>query len=173
MLFSQQMNAEIDAQIGREFGASLQYVSIASYFARDSLPELASFFYRQAEEERDHAMRFVHYVVDAGGHVQIPAVAAPKSDFKSAEEAVQLSLDWETTVTRQINALVDLALKENDHISKTFLDWFVTEQLEEVSSMETLLSTIRRAGNAGLLFVEDYIARQRGAMAARSAAAAT
>ncbi len=171
MLFSQKMNAEINAQIGREFGASLQYVSIASYFARESLPELASFFYRQAEEERDHAMRFVHYVVDAGGHVQIPPVEGPKNDFKSAEEAVQLSLDWETAVTRQINALVDLALKENDHISKTFLDWFVTEQLEEVSSMETLLSTIRRAGENGLLFVEDYITRRRGAMAAQAPAA--
>ncbi len=171
MLFSQKMNAEINAQIGREFGASLQYVSIASYFARESLPELASLFYRQAEEERDHAMRFVHYVVDAGGHVQLPAVDSPKNDFKSAEEAVQLSLDWETTVTRQINALVDLALKENDHISKTFLDWFVTEQLEEVSSMEMLLSTIRRAGDTGLLFVEDYVARRRGAVAAQTPAA--
>jgi ferritin len=172
MLFSDKMNAEIDAQIGREFGASLQYVSIAAYFDRESLPELASFFYRQAEEERDHAMRFVHFVVHAGGQVKIPTVEGPKSDFKSAEEAVQLSLDWETTVTGQINNLVDLALKENDHISKTFLDWFVTEQLEEVSSMETLLSTFRRAGQAGLLFVEAYVARHAGAAPAKAEPAA-
>jgi len=171
MLFSQSMNAAINAQIGREFGASLQYVSIASYFDRESLPQLASHFYRQADEERDHAMRFVHFVNDAGGHVRIPAVPEPQPDFASAEEAVQLALKWEETVTRQINDLVDLALKENDHISKSFLDWFVTEQLEEVSSMDTLLNTIRRAGPLGLLFVEAYIARGNKQAAANEASA--
>lgn len=172
MLFSQAMNDAINEQIGREFGASLQYVSIASYFDRDSLPQLAGFFYNQADEERAHAMRFVHYINDAGGHVRIPAVAEPQADFASAEEAVQLSLTWEETVTRQINHLVDLALKENDHISKSFLDWFVTEQLEEVSSMDTLLNTIRRAGPQGLLFVEAYIARGKRQPAANTDTAA-
>ena len=165
MLFSERMNSAINQQIGHEFGASLQYVSIASYFDRDSLPELARFFYRQSDEERDHAMRFVHFVVDAGGAVCVPAIPAPKAEFASAEEAVQLSLDWENTVTRQIGGLVDLALQENDHTSKTFLDWFVTEQLEEVSSMSTLLGMIRRAGKDGLLFVEAYVGRKTPAAA--------
>ncbi len=169
MLFSERMNAAINEQIGHEFGASLQYVSIAGYFDRESLPQLARHFYRQAEEERDHAMRFVHYVVDAGGQLRIPAVPAPKADFASAEEAVQLSLDWENTVTQQIGSLVDLALKENDHTSKTFLDWFVTEQLEEVSSMSTLLGMIRRAGQSGLLFVEAYVGRKPASGAAEAA----
>ncbi len=172
MLFSQSMNNAINEQIGREFGASLQYVSIASYFERESLPQLAGFFYRQAKEERNHAMRFVHFVNNAGGHVRLPAVAEPQSDFASAEEAVQLSLTWEETVTRQINALVDRALKENDHISKSFLDWFVTEQLEEVSSMDTLLNTIRRAGPQGLLLVEAYIARGNSQPPAKAEAGA-
>lgn len=170
MIFSERMNAAINEQIGHEFGASLQYVSIASYFDRESLPELARHFYRQAEEERDHAMRFVHYVADAGGHVRIPAIPAPQADFASAEEAVQLSLDWENTVTKQIGSLVDLALKENDHTSKTFLDWFVTEQLEEISSMSTLLGMVRRAGKEGLLFVEAYVGRRPSSGAAAPAA---
>lgn len=160
MLISQNMNAAINAQIGNEFGASMQYVAIAAYFDRESLPSLAAHFYTQADEERLHAMKFVHYVVDAGGQVQIPAIPEPKHAFASAEEAVALSLEWEETVTRQISGLVDLALKESDHVSKTFLDWFITEQLEEVSSMDTLLSIVRRAGPNGLLFVEDYLARQ-------------
>lgn len=172
MLFSQSMNAAINEQIGREFGASLQYISIASFFDRESLPQLAGFFFRQADEERDHAMRFVRFVNHAGGQVRLPAVPEPQADFASAEEAVQLSLTWEETVTRQINALVDLALRENDHISKSFLDWFVTEQLEEVSSMDTLLNTIRRAGPQGLLFVEAYIARGNKQPAARGEPAA-
>jgi bacterioferritin B len=159
MLISQKTNDAINEQIGHEFGASLQYVAIAAYFDRDGLPRLAQHFYRQAEEERDHAMRFVNYIVDASGKLVIPAIPAPKSDFKSAEEAVQLSLDWELNVTRQINGLMDLAIKETDHTTQNFLQWFVTEQLEEVSSMETLLSIVRRAGEGGLLFVEDYLAR--------------
>ena len=171
MLISEKMNAAINEQVGHEFGASLQYVAIAAYFDSDNLPELAAHFYRQAEEERDHAMRLVNYVVDAGGKVTIPAVPAPKSGFASAEEAVKLSVDWELTVTKQINALVDLAIKETDHTTQNFLQWFVTEQLEEVSSMERLLSMIRRAG-ANLLFVEDYLARQGGGAKEAEAAAA-
>jgi ferritin len=159
MLFSAKMNAAINGQIGREFAASLEYVSIASGFASEGLTELAKHFYRQAEEERDHAMRFVKYVVDAGGKVAIPAIPAPKSAFAGAEVAVRNSLEWEGTVTKQFNALVDLAIQETDHTTKNFLQWFVTEQLEEVSSMETLLSVVRRAGESGLLTVEAMLAR--------------
>src|SRR6185295_10017266 len=102
MLISEKMNEAINGQIGNEFGASLQYVSIAAYFDRENLPALAAHFYQQADEERMHAMKFVHYVVDAGGKVRIPVVPAPKADFASAEEAVALSLQWEETVTKQI-----------------------------------------------------------------------
>lgn len=160
MLISKQMNAAINDQIGREFGASLQYVAIAAYFDAENLSQFARFFYRQAEEERDHAMRFVHYVVEAGGRVVIPAVPAPKSRVSSAEEAVKLSLEGEEEVTKQIGTLVNLALKEIDHTTGNFLQWFVAEQLEEVSSMEKLLSVVRRAGEGGLLLVEDYLARE-------------
>ena len=107
-------------------------------------------------------MKFVHYIVDAGGRVAVPAVAAASSEIGSAETAAKLSLEWEMEVTRQINALMDLAIKEGDHIAQEFLRWFVTEQLEEVSTMDELLSVIRRAGSGGLLFVEDYLARCAG-----------
>lgn len=161
MLISQKMNDAINAQIGREFGAMLQYVAIASYFAVEGLPRLAAHFYRQADEEREHAMKFVHYVVDAGGRVTIPTVSGTKSTFAGAEEAVKLSLDWEVEVTKQIHALVDLAVQEKDHTTQQFLQWFVEEQLEEVSSMDQLLNVVRRAGPQ-LLFVEDYLAREGG-----------
>ena len=158
-LISTDLAAAISAQVGREFGASLQYVSIATYFDGESLPELAGFFYRQAEEEKMHAMKFVHYVVEAGGHVAIPAIPAPKHEFASAEEAVRAAVQWELDVTRDINNLMDLAVREKDHIAQNFLQWFVAEQLEEVSSMSTLHTIVRRAGD-NLLFVEDYLARQ-------------
>jgi len=167
MLISDKMVAAINKQIGNEFGAFLQYVAIAAYFGSESLPELSKHFNQQAMEERMHAMKFVNYVLDAGGMPEIPAIPAPKSRFQSAEDAVKLSLDWEITVTKQINELVDLAGKENDHTSHTFLQWYVNEQLEEVSSMDMLLKMVKRAGN-NLLFVEDYLAR-RGAKPATTA----
>jgi bacterioferritin B len=158
-LISPELAAAISAQVGREFGASLQYVSIAAYFDSESLPELAAFFYRQADEEKMHAMKFVHYVVEAGGHLAIPTIPAPTSEFASAEEAVRAAVHWEMEVTRNINDLVDQAIRERDHLAQGFLQWFVTEQLEEVSTMTTLHAIVRRAGD-NLLFVEDYLARQ-------------
>lgn len=158
MLISKELEASMNEQIGREFGASLQYVNIATYFDSDSLPELAAFFYRQADEEKMHAMKFAHYIVEAGGQVRIPDVAGPKHNFTSAKEAAQAALNWEVEVTNQINALMDLAISQNDHIAQDFLRWFVSEQLEEVSTMDTLLQVIDRAGD-NLLWVEDYLAR--------------
>lgn len=159
MLISKDLAKAFSVQVGNEFGASLQYVLVASYFDREALPQLAAKFYTQAEEEKMHAMKIAHYVTEAGGLLEIPAVPAGKADFESAEEAVQLALNWELTVTKQINNLVGLALKESDHLAQNFLQWFVNEQLEEVTSMDTLLRTVKRAGD-NLLLVEDFLARQ-------------
>ncbi|MBC7366763.1 MAG: ferritin [Undibacterium sp.] len=160
MLISKTMTNAINEQIGNEFGASMQYVAIASRFDADALSVLARHFYRQAEEERDHAMRFVQYLVDAGGEVGIPAIPAPNSKFKNVEAAIKLSLDQEMAVTRQINALVELAIKESDHITRNMLEWFLKEQLEEVSSMDNLLKVVQRAGESNLIHVEDYLGRR-------------
>ena len=160
MLFSKKMNAAINQQICYEFSAMLQYVAIGSHFTGESLRELAGHFYKQAEEERDHAMRFIKYVLDAGGRVEIPDIPAPQNKFHNTEEAIKLSLDQEKNVTDQINRLVELAIKESDHISQNALGWFVNEQLEEVSSMEKLLKVVQRAGESNLLYVEDYLTRR-------------
>src|SRR5687768_11390894 len=91
MLISADVNTALNEQIGHEFAASVQYVAIAAHFECEGLPQLARHFYRQAVEERDHAMRFVKYIVDADGRVEIPAIPAPRARFASAEDAVQLS----------------------------------------------------------------------------------
>lgn len=158
MLISNALEEAFNVQIGREIGASMQYINIATYFDADDLPELAAFFYRQSDEEHTHAMKFVHYIIDAGGQVRVPAIEEAKYNFASAEEAVQAALDWEMEVTKQINGLMDMAISQNDHIAQDFLRWFVTEQLEEVSTMDTLLNVVRRAGS-NILWVEDYLAR--------------
>jgi ferritin len=159
MMISQKMNAAMNQQVGHELGASLQYISIACYFAGESLNLLAAHFFKQADEEREHAMKFVKYILETGGRVELPAIPAPKAAFKNAEECVQLSLDWEKTVTRQIHDLMGLAIKENDYTAQAMLQWFVTEQLEEVSSMEHLLKLVQRAGEKNLLFVESHLPR--------------
>jgi ferritin len=158
MLTNQKVIDAINEQIGYEFSASMQYYAIAAHFASEALPQLASHFFKQAEEEKGHALRFMKYVVDAGGYVVIPAIHAPHAKFKNPEEAVKLSLDQEIHVTNQINGLVELARKENDYITINFLQWFLTEQLEEVSSMDNLLKIVQRAGN-NLLQADEYLAR--------------
>ena len=159
MLVSQKIIDALNTQVGNELGASHQYIAIASYFSSENLDQLSQFFFNQADEERDHAMKFVKFVLDVGGHVEIPAVTAPRSDFKRAQEAVALSLDWEHEVTQQIYGLVDLCQQERNHIALRFLDWFVTEQLEEVTTISTLLGIVERAGDNNLLYVEDYLNR--------------
>jgi ferritin len=149
----------INAQIGRELEAELEYLQISGYFDAEGLPELSRFFREQAAEEHTHALRFLDYLLDAGGALAIPGLAAPSTTFESAEEAVQLSLEWEESVTAHINALMDLAIEKRDHAAQQMLQWFVAEQVEEVATMGELLSVVRRAGASSMLLVEDYVAR--------------
>jgi ferritin len=151
------MNAALNVQVGNELLASNQYVAIAAYFDGAGLPTLSKHFFKQAAEERDHALRFVRLILDASGALRIPQVPAPKPAFKNAADAVQLALDSELRVTKQINDIVDLAIKEKDHLSKNALEWFVNEQREEVSSMDTLLRMVKRAGEPGLFHVEHFL----------------
>ena len=157
MQISKAMADLMNAQVGNELGASNQYVQIASYFDGESLSKLAKFFYKQAEEEREHAMKFVHYLMDVSTALSVPAIPAAKTDVGTAEKAFEMSLGWEQEVTGQINAMMDLAVQEKDYASQAFLQWFVTEQVEEVSSMERMLQIVRKAGEKNLLMVEAYL----------------
>jgi ferritin len=156
MLINKELEKAINEQIGREFHAKLRYVNTAAYFDSEDLPQLAAFFYQQSQDEDMHAMKFVHFLVDAGGRVQIPIIDHNVENVDSTLQAAQMALDWEIENTNQINRLMDLAVKDNDHITQDFLRWFETEQLEEVSTMETLLNTIRRASD-NLLLVEQFL----------------
>ena len=157
MLISPELAKAFNEQIGHEFGASMQYVAIAAHFYQRSLTLLAKMFEQQAEEEKLHAMKFVKYLQDTKGGLQIPAIPAPKAAFATAEEAVQAALTWERDVTKQITSLMALANKENDYLAQSFLQWFVDEQLEEVVKMDRLLSVIRQSGEKNLLMVEAYL----------------
>ena len=157
MLISRELASAFNQQIGNEFGASMQYVSIAAHFQQRQLTLLSKLFLQQAEEERTHAMKFVQYVLDTKGELQIPSIAAPKPTFSSAEDAVAAALAWEEDVTRQVGALMDIAVKESDYLAQSFLQWFIDEQLEEVVKMDRLLGVVRQSGEKNLLMVEAYL----------------
>ena len=156
-------------QIQNEFKASAQYTAIAAYFDMEGLPALASFFYRQSDEERMHAMKFVRYLLDAGAKPVIRGFSDIRNEFTGAHDAVECALKSELMVTQQINDLVATAVKNNDYMTNTMLQWFVNEQLEEVSSMSTLLQTIKHAGSS-MLLVEDYVRRMGDPHAAANGA---
>jgi ferritin len=157
MLISKALAKGMNEQVGNEFGASMQYYEISAYFDDQNLPLLAKLFWAQADEEKVHAEKFIRYLMDTGAELRIPAIAAPKPDFSSAEEAVQAALDWEKEVTQQINNLYHTAVEDKDYLSQQFLDWFIDEQLEEINKMDELLGLVRRAGEGNLLMVENFL----------------
>ena len=157
MLISPELAKAFNEQIGHEFGASMQYIAIAAHFYQRSLTLLAKLFEKQAEEEKLHAMKFVKYLQDTRGGLNIPSIPAPKPAFATGEEAVQAALNWEREVTQQITSLMALATKENDFLAQSFLQWFIDEQLEEVVKMERMLSVIKQSGEKNLLMVEAYL----------------
>jgi bacterioferritin B len=149
----------VNEQVGYEFAASQQYVAIAVYYDAETLPQLAAHFYRQAVEERNHAMMLVQFLLDADQVVRVPGVEAPKTDFGDAVAPVALALDQERRVTAQISALAALAREENELVGEEFLNWFLKEQREEVSSMSDLLRLVERASESNLLLAEESLAR--------------
>jgi bacterioferritin B len=149
----------LNEQIGHEFSASQQYVSIAVWYDQQALAQLAARFYAQALEERNHAMMIVQYLMDVGSDVTIPGVQAVRGDFTSVVEPLELALEQEKQVTAQFENLITLARDERDFLGEQFMHWFLKEQVEEVASMTTLIQVARRCGDNVMLF-EDYLARE-------------
>ena len=149
----------LNEQVGHEFAASQQYVAIAVHYDAQTLPRLAAHFYRQAVEERNHAMMIVQYLLDADERVAIPGVEAPQTEFADVVEPVRLALEQEKRVTEQISDLAKLARSEGDLVGEQFLHWFLQEQREEVSSMGALLTVVERSRD-NVMLIEDFLARE-------------
>ena len=150
----------LNKQIANEFAASMQYVGIAVYYDAETLPRLAAFFYRQAEEERSHAMMMVQYLLDTDQEVKIPDITAQQTHFDDAVSPVQMAIEQEGRVGEEINALFRIAREAGDYRAEQFMQWFVKEQVEEVALMQDLLNVVERS-KENLLLAEDYIAREQ------------
>lgn len=149
----------LNGQLAHEFAASQQYIAIAVWYDDETLPLLAAHFYRQAEEERNHAMIIVQYLLDAQVPITIPGVEAPRTVFPDPIEPVRMALEQERAVTDMIEALARQARAEGDLVGEQFLAWFLKEQREEMASMADLLKLVERAATTNILLAEDYLAR--------------
>jgi ferritin len=164
----------LNEQIGQEFAASQQYVACAIHYDAETLPRLAAFFYRQAVEERNHAMMMVQYLLDAGVDPIVPGVEAPQVRFEDIVAPAALALAQERRVSEQVTRLAAIAREAGDYASEQFMSWFIKEQVEEIASMSDLLTVLRRS-HEDPMRVEEYLAREaigQGAEPAGAPAAA-
>ncbi|HEY7722657.1 MAG TPA: ferritin [Pedococcus sp.] len=146
-------------QVRQEFTASQQYVAIAVWFDAHDLPRLAAHFYAQSVEERNHAMMMVQYMLDRDWPVTIPGVDEVRNEFSKPVEPIAVALEQEKAVTSQIEAMFRAARSEGDVLAEQFMLWFLKEQVEEVSSMNTLLAIAERA-DTDWFQIEDHLARE-------------
>ena len=151
--------ALLNEQIAHEYAAHQQYVACAVYYDAETLPRLATFFYRQALEEREHAMMMIRYLLDVGEQVQIPDVKSVSTSYTDGSEPVRIALEQEKRVSDEIFSLFELARELKDYRAEQFLQWFIKEQVEEVSLMEDLLNVVERS-RENLLLAEEFIARE-------------
>lgn len=159
-MVSEKMQAAINEQINKEIGSAYLYQSMEAYAKFEGLKGVANWFNVQAQEEWFHANKFIGYLDANGCRVVLLALAKPESEFSGALSLFEKTLAHEKTVTASINALVDLARKENDHATETFLQWFVTEQVEEEANPRDLIDQIKLAGGPGpgLFFIDKDLA---------------
>ena len=150
----------LNEQTANEFSAAMQYIGAAVYYDTVTLPRLAGFFYRQAIEEREHAMMMVQYLLDVDEEVRIPDIKGQQTSFDDGVAPVQMALEQEKRVGEEIYKLFELARETKDYRAEQFMQWFVKEQVEEVALMSDLLNVAERAAESPLL-IEDYLARER------------
>jgi ferritin len=152
----------LNKQVGIEYEASIKYDSIAAYFTREDLPQLAKFFFKQSTEEREHAHKLVKFILDRDGEVRIPAIPASPFAFGTPLKAVLAAQESEQKVSASIHKLYELAMKESDHATAIMLQWFITEQVEEEATIKQMVKLVQRGKESGMITVEDYLADSGG-----------
>ena len=158
-MLSPAFTERLHTQIANEFAAAQQYIAVAVYYDAETLPRLATLFYAQAIEERNHAMMMIQYLLDAGENAPVPGAAEPRTGFADMVEPVTIALEQERKVSDQIAELAGLAREGGDYQSEQFMQWFLKEQVEEVAAMSDLLKVVER-GRDNPLLVEEYLARE-------------
>ena len=161
-MLTERMSLALNDQLNAELASSYTYLSLAAHFGAQSLPGRSHWFRTHAEEERAHAMKIFDYILARGGTVALAAVPAPPAAAASPREAFADAFREESEVSGAIDALVEVAMAEKDRATQVFLDWFVTEQVEEEALFSELLTQINRIGDSDVgLFVFDQKLAER------------
>lgn len=159
-MISQKLNDAINAQINRELYSEYLYSAMRAWFATQSLDGFANWMMVQTREEHAHGMGLYQYLLERGGKVQLQAIAQPPAEFGSPLSAFQQTIEHEHYITSSINDLMDLAIQEKDHALKSFLQWYVDEQVEEEANDEKIIHMLELVKDRpeGLLFVDKELA---------------
>ena len=159
-MISKKLEKAINEQINKELYSEYLYLSMASYFSSAGLEGFENFFLMQVKEERFHAMKMYHFLNERGGRAVMQAIDGPETEFSSPLAVFKKALEHEQYVTSLINGLMDLAIAENDHAAKSFLNWFIDEQVEEEASMEGIVNKLEMIGGQGngLLMLDKELA---------------
>ena len=162
-MFSKKIETALNDQLNAEMYSSYLYLSMNAYFKSISLDGFANWMYAQAQEELMHAMKFYDFINQRGGRVTLSAIAAPPPAWDSPIAVFEETLKHEQKVTGLINALVETALSENDHATNIFLQWFVSEQVEEEDSVSSVLEQLKLLGEAkgGLFMMDRELAKRQ------------
>ena len=158
-MIHKELEDALNSQINQELTAAYNYLGMSTYFDTQNLDGFAKWMMMQHDEEHAHAMKLLHYLQDRGGTVVLTAIPSPQSNFETPLEVFETALNTEIENTRSINALYEKALDLSDHATKSHLQWFLDEQVEEEKSMEDIIALLERIGNdtAGLLYLDDKL----------------
>lgn len=153
----------MNAQVGHEMASAYLYLSMAAYFEANNLPGFGKWMRVQFQEEQAHAIKFYDYILDRGNAVELPAIPQPQVNFASPQEVFQVTYEHEQKVTRLILDIYKAATAENDVASQIFLQWFVTEQVEEEKNASDILDLLKKIGpSIGSLYQLDHRVGKRG-----------
>lgn len=162
-MLSEKVQKALNEQLNAEMYSSYLYLSMTAYFKSISLDGFANWMYAQAQEELMHAMKFYDYINQRGGRVVLSVIESPPVEWDSPQTVFEETLKHEQKVTGLINALLETALSESDHATNIFLQWFVTEQVEEEDSVGNVLEQLKLLGDAkGGRFMMDRELAKRG-----------
>ena len=158
------MQDAINEQINKEFFSSYLYLSMAAFFEDRNLMGFGHWMRLQAEEEREHAMKFYNFILDAGGRVMLKAIDAPPTEWKSNLEVAEQVAEHEAKVTASIHALYEVALNEKDYAAQILLQWFITEQVEEEKNAAELVANLRLIEERGtaVLMLDHRLSKRGG-----------
>lgn len=158
------MQDAMNEQINKELFSSYLYLSMAAYFEDKNLPGFGNWMRLQADEEREHAMKFYDFILERGGKVLLKAIEAPKTEWSSSLEVAEEVAAHEVKVTASINALYELALKEKDYPAQVMLQWFITEQVEEEKNAAEIVANLKLIEERGtaVLMLDHWLAKRKG-----------